>query len=143
MLYLLSLHFPEERIMVSINKYFYQEYFVEPVFDESKPKKHMEQLEAMFWGSKRFVSKYLKACCTSLTVEGSVLDEIIKECFPDLVPYLVNLRCLRDLHRIEAKSSAIDLHDFSFHLDAILPTDWTQLYHTAQLDENRRGLSIR
>ena len=143
MLYLLSLHFPEERIMVSINKYFYQEYFIEPVFDKHKPKRHMEELEAMFWGSKRFVSKYLKACCANLTVEGPILDEIIRECFPDLVPYLINLRCLRDLHRIEAKSSVVDLHDFSFHLDAILPTDWTQLYHTAQLDENRRGLSIR
>ena len=143
MLYLLSQHYPEERVMVSINRYLYQEFYAEPDLEEGKPKANLEKLETMFWGSRKFVSKYFKACCVTMTVDGPVLDEIVRECFPDMVPYLLNLRCMRDLHRIEAKTSVVNLHDLSYHLDAILPTDWTQLYHTAQLDEHRRGLSLR
>ena len=143
MLYLLSLHYPEERIMVCVNRFFYEEYYVEPITVGSNAKRTMECLEKMLWDSMKFISKYFKACCQDLTVYGPFLDELVKEIFPDLIPYLVNLRCLRDLHKVESVTSKICLQDLSIHLDALLPTDWISLYHTAELDEHRRGLSIR
>ena len=129
--------------MVCINRYFYEEFYNELPSDAPDTKENRMKLTNSFWSSLHFVTLYFKACRETLTVRGSDIDAAIKEVFPDLVPYLVNLRCLRDLHVVPAVDATINLEDLSFHLDALLPTDWTSLHRTAELEERRRGLSLR
>ena len=97
MLYLLSCHFPEERVMVSINRFFYEEFYIEPSSDGDDAKRDMVFLEKIFWQSLKFIAKYFKACSSSMNVDGVELDAVIQETFPDMSPYLLNLRCLRGL----------------------------------------------
>ena len=142
-MYLLSCHFPEERVMVCINRFFYEEFFVEKTTQGGDAKKNLIDLEKIFWQSLKFIAKYFKLCSTSMEIVGTDLDAVIEEVFPDLSHYLLDLRCLRGLKKLEAASGRANLEDLSVHLDVLLPADWPSLYSIAELDEHRRGLSIR
>ena len=55
MLYLLSQHFPEDCVMVMINKYFYDVYFAEPDVQTAT----RSEINGPHWSATRFLGDYI------------------------------------------------------------------------------------
>ena len=99
MLYLLSCHFPEERVMVSINRFFYEEFYIEPSSDGDDAKRDMVFLEKIFWQSLKFIAKYFKACSSSMNVDGVELDDFLVKTNLTLLQYRSAIACTEMANR--------------------------------------------
>ena len=143
MLYLMSCHFDEERVMVCINRYFYEVFFKEPGLDGLDLQGRPIRLVDMFHIATRFIGTYFEACCKTGEVTGDALESIIDEIFPEMIPFMLEFRCMKGIKKPKPQSTMVNFDDLSFHLETLLPTDWTSLIHIAGLEEKRRGLNIR
>ena len=139
-LYLLSPHYPEERVLVSINKYLYQVFFNEP--DVNEPS-YSSRVSGPFWSACHFISRYLIKSATTGSVDSDDLHALVQKVFPEMVPYLMTQRCLEGSGIPKPVTATVNFDGLSFHLKNLLPTDWVSLHHTAELEEKRRGLAIR
>ena len=138
MLYILSLHFPDDPIMVMANKYMYEVFFEEPDFRTCKK----ADISGPHWSSTRFIAEYLMSTFPSGTAESEKVEKIIKSVFPDLFPYLQGQRCCRGLD-LKAKTIKVDYKAFGDTMEFFLSLDWVALHHTAELEERREAVALR
>jgi hypothetical protein len=85
-MFIMSYHFQRENVIVMINKYFYQEFFMDP--DVQDPHRE-EKVSIMHETSMRFIAQYLNLGSTIGNVQSAEFDELVQECFPGLRPFLM------------------------------------------------------
>ena len=136
----MGLHYQEDKVIVSINKYFFTEFYQEPEADDPNRR---SKTHKMFWDSTHFIAQYFVKACVTCKVTSNEINELISKSFPEMMPFILSLRCLEGSGIPSGKTAKIDFDLLTIHLDALLPTDWLSLHHTAELIERRRGLSIR
>ena len=139
-MFIMGLHFKEDKVIVSINRYFFKDFFLEPEDDDPN---RQSKIHKMFWRSTQFIAQYIVKACVTCKVTGAEINELTSTNFPELMPYILSLRCLQGSGIPSGETSRFDFDLLAIHLDALLPTDWLSLHHTAELIERRRGLSIR
>ena len=138
-MFLMTYHYHQENVIVMINKYFYQSFFVEP--DVNDPDRDALVLH-MHDTSMKFIAKYLNLGSTSGNVQAADMDALVDECFPLLRPYLAEQRASRDSSH-NAEMNSIDYDALSLHLIVLTTTDWLALFRICELEEARRGRAIR
>ena len=138
-LHVFSIHYPDSRVTTMINKYFYEEYFVEP--DVNDPKRSVK-INGPHWSSMKFLAEYLRLCYPDAKPEPSAVKSLINQVFPDLMPYLMEQRCSRGAN-LKPRHVEVDFVKFGDVMEFYLSVDWLSLFHTAELEERRRGLALR
>ena len=138
-MFLMTYHYFDENIIVMINKYFYQEYFVDP--DLNNPNREALVLD-MHETSMKFIAKYLMAGSTTGNVEAFEMEALVAECFPQMRSYVGAQRASRG-GTLDASRNSIDYDALSHHLDVLTATDWAALFRICELEESRRGRAIR
>ena len=138
-MFLMSYHYQQENVIVMVNKYFYKHFYLEPCMtDTSRDSKILN----MHISSMKFIAGYLNLGCHT----GNVLSEdfagLVEDCFPGLVPFLMEQRACRRSNLVPSMNS-VDYDALSLHLSILTTTDWVALFHIAELEENRRGRAIR
>ena len=138
-MFLMSYHYHHENVIVMINKYFYQSFYVEP--DVNDPDREAKVLD-MHNTSMKFVSQYLNLGCRTGNVQAEEMTALVEECFPLLRPFLAEQRASRDSN-LDAGMNSIDYDALSLHLIILTTTDWLALFRICELEEARRGRAIR
>ena len=139
LMYLLGNHYTDPKVIVSGNRYFYEIYFKEPEINDPKRR---SKINGPFWSASKFVATYFVKASVTCHVTASEFNSMVADIFPEMMPFILSLRCLQGSGIPSGVDAPIDFNDLSVHLDALLPTDWLSLHHTAELIERRRGLSI-
>ena len=109
MLYLLSQHFPEDCVMVMINKYFYDVYFAEPDVQTAT----RSEINGPHWSATRFLGDYIMLTFPDGMAESIRVDALIDTIFPDLKPYLKNQRPCGN-KSLTAKTTSVNYTKFCF-----------------------------
>ena len=89
-LYIMSLLFPEDCVMVMINKYFYDTYFAEPDVSASKA-----EINGPHWSAVRFFAEFVMLTYPDGNVDPARVNSLIETVFPDLKPFLKRQRPCR------------------------------------------------
>ena len=138
-MFLMTYHFPQENVIVMVNKYFYQNFFKEPrLTDTARDAKILNMHESCM----KFIAGYLNLGCHTGNVYPEGFSELVRDCFPGLIPFLMEQRACRRSN-LEPMMNSIDYDALSLHLSILTTTDWVALFHIAELEENRRGRAIR
>ena len=138
-MFIMSYHFQRENVIVMINKYFYQTFFMDPDVQDSHRE---EKVSAMHETSMKFIAQYLNLGSLTGNVQSAEFDELVQECFPDLQPFLMEQRSVRR-ENLQPSMNSVDYDALSLHLFILTTTDWMALFRVAELEENRRGRALR
>ena len=138
-MFLMSYHYCHENVIVMINKYFYQSFYVEP--DVNDPDRDAKVLH-MHDTSMKFIARYLNLGSRTGNVQAEEMTSLVEECFPLLRPFLAEQRASRDSSH-DAEMNSIDYDALSLHLIILTTTDWLALFRICELEEARRGRAIR
>ena len=138
-MFLMSYHFFPENVIVMINKYFYQTFFIEP--DVNDPDRDAKVLH-MHESSMKFVSRYLNLGSLTGNVQADEMDTLVDECFPLLRPFFAEQRACKDSD-LGAGMNSVDYDALSLHLIVLTTTDRLALFRICELEEARRGRAIR
>ena len=139
LLHVFSIHYPDSRLSTMINKYFYEEYFVEP--DINDPDRSIK-INGPHFSAVKFLAEYLMLCYPDAKPEPSAIRSLIAQVFPNLMPYLMEQPCSRGAS-LKPQRVEVDFNKFSNVMEFYLSIDWLSLFHTAELEERRRGLALR
>ena len=132
-------HYPDDNVSTMINKFFYETYFVEPAHDD--PKRSIK-INGPHWSSMKFLSEYIMLCYPDGWASSRMVQPLIEKVFPDLFPFLHAQRATRDCS-LKPQSIQVDFQKFGDVMEFYLSIDWLSLFHTAELEERRRGLALR
>ena len=138
-MYVFTLHYPQDNICTMVNKYMYGDFFAEP--DINDPKRTLK-VNGPHWSATRFLAEYVMLAYPDRTVSSRQFKKLVTTIFPDLIPFLQQQRATKRTGLLP-NSATVDFVKFGDTLAFFTSVDWVALYHIASLEEKRRGRNYR
>ena len=130
--------------MVLINKYLYTVYFAEPPSDAPTTGRdtYGRQVLRMYFTALKFIGDYLTLGRFYARASSVEVQKLLDDAFPDLGNFMLQYRL--DGDNIPRPHGAnIDYAHFGRNLGVLGGIDWPAMYRIAELEEKRRGRTMR
>ena len=137
-------HFKKAGEMVIINKYLYTKFCVEAPSDapSSGPNSRRRHLNGLYITATKFIGDYLTLGRCYSRASAVEVQKLLDAAFPDLGEYMLGFG-LDGQNVPRPRGASIDYLKFDRNIEVLGGTDWPAMYRIAELEEKRRGRTIR